>query len=249
MRKTLGRRPPYAVESVDRALQLLQMLRDNGSLRITDASRELGVSVSTAHRLIAMLVYRGFAIQEESRVYVPGPAMGEQPVQPGGGLGFKNVVQPYLERLSAETGETANLMIRVGANVRFLSSVESENILRVGDRRGSVLPARLASGGRALLAELPEAQVRRLYDGELTDGEVDALLGELAQVRRAGFALNSEATETGVHAVGAVVRRGGEDVGAISVSFPSSRLTPALRERVIDALLGVCRDLAAADPA
>jgi len=245
MRKVLGVRPPYAIDSVDRALQLLQMLRDNGSLRVVDASKELGVSVSTAHRLISMLVYRGFAIQEESRTYVPGPAMGEDAVTLRHGLSFKNAMQPYLERLSAETGETANLMIRVGANVRFLSSVESVRVLRVGDRRGSVLSARLASGGRALLAELSVAQIRRIYAGE---SDVDSLIEDLAYIRKAGFATNDEATEAGVYAVGAVVHWGAEETGAISVSFPSSRLTAPQRDQVIDAVLRTCRAIASTAP-
>ncbi|WP_284978657.1 helix-turn-helix domain-containing protein [Arthrobacter sp. fls2-241-R2A-200] len=51
------RKPTYSIEAVDNALQLLQLLRDVGSLRLKDAAAELGVAPSTAHRLLAMLVY------------------------------------------------------------------------------------------------------------------------------------------------------------------------------------------------
>lgn len=67
-------RPSYALDSVDNALRLLQMLRDVGALRLKDAAEELGTAPSTAHRLLAMLVYRGFAVQDEKRRYHPGPA-------------------------------------------------------------------------------------------------------------------------------------------------------------------------------
>src|SRR5438445_335664 len=68
-------KPPYPLQSVDHALQLLQILRDNGSLRVSEAAQELGTARSTAHRLLAMLVYRDFAMQDEARNYLPGPAL------------------------------------------------------------------------------------------------------------------------------------------------------------------------------
>ena len=50
--------PPYPLQSVDNALRLAQLLQTEGSLRLTDAAARLNVAPSTAHRLLAMLVYR-----------------------------------------------------------------------------------------------------------------------------------------------------------------------------------------------
>lgn len=248
MQKTVvQKKPPYALGSVDKALQLIQTLRDNGTLRLVDAAEELSVSPSTAHRLLSMLVYRGFAIQDDSRTYLPGPSMGERPVLASGSLKLKNLAQPHLEVLSNETGETANLMIRVGTNIRFLSTVESQNILRVGDRRGAVLPANRASGGKALLAELEEPALRKIYrTGEHeTDAEFEALLVDLARVRRQGFASNFEATEDGVCAMGAAIHDAGVGVAAISLSMPATRLTNAVKESVVSAVLRARRGIEA----
>lgn len=55
-----NRRPTYAIESVDHALQLLLVLQHHGRLRGAEAAAELGVARSTAHRLLGMLRYRGF---------------------------------------------------------------------------------------------------------------------------------------------------------------------------------------------
>ncbi len=76
-------KPAYLLESVDNALRLLQMLRDVGAVRLNQAANELGIARSTAHRLLAMLVYRGFAVQDEKRIYHPGPAMGAGPAERG----------------------------------------------------------------------------------------------------------------------------------------------------------------------
>src|SRR3989442_14345502 len=78
-------KPRYPLQSVDHALQLLQILRDNGSLRVSEAAQELGTARSTAHRLLAMLVYRDFAVQDEARNYLPGPALSA-PQATGGRL-------------------------------------------------------------------------------------------------------------------------------------------------------------------
>ncbi|MCU1442013.1 MAG: IclR family transcriptional regulator [Cryobacterium sp.] len=226
------RRPAYAITSVDHALRLIQILRDTGSLRVSDAAVDLGIAPSTAHRLLAMLVYRGFAIQDDSRSYFPGPALGAAPSNIPWTRTLNNLCHPHLELLSARLGETVNLVFRVGGNVRFLSTVESSNLVRVGDRTGSVLPARRASGGKALLAELDRAALDRLYRSKSAElsgdllGEADyaALLRELERVRAHGFAWNSGETESGICAIGMCLRDGaGRALAAFSVSVPSSR--------------------------
>src|SRR6476620_1171204 len=125
VRKPVQKRPTYSIEAVDNALQLLQLLRDGGALRLKDAAAELGVAPSTAHRLLAMLVYRGFAVQDETRRYVPGPAMGVGPAGLSWTRLLRDISRPHMELLCARTNETVNLMIRVGTDVCFLNTVES----------------------------------------------------------------------------------------------------------------------------
>ena len=229
-------KPAYLLESVDNALRLLQMLRDVGAVRLNQAATELGIARSTAHRLLAMLVYRGFAVQDEKRIYHPGPAMGAGPAERGWTREFTDRCRPHLEALVAVCGETVNLVIRTGTQVRFLATVESDAMLRVGDRQGQVLPAALMSGGRSLLAELPDDMLARLYlkapgddepdatDRRLDPAEFDEFRHELTGVRRAGFAVNVEQTEEGVSAFGmSVHNRAGRPIGAISVSVPAVR--------------------------
>src|SRR3954468_18895889 len=147
-------RPPYAIASVDAALLLATLLQQEGPMRITDAAERLGVSRSTAHRLLGMLVYRDFAEQLPDRRYGPGPLMrgGALPSEPVARL--RELALPHLQRLVDELGETTNLMVLTGPDVRFVATVECEHVLRVGDRTGRSLPAHLTSGGKALLATL-----------------------------------------------------------------------------------------------
>src|SRR5680860_116538 len=68
-------RPSYAIASVDHALHIATMLQLEGRLTVSEAAQRLGIARSTAHRLLTMLIYRDFAVQDESRVYHAGPVL------------------------------------------------------------------------------------------------------------------------------------------------------------------------------
>ena len=227
-------KPPYAIESVDNALRILQMLRDSGQVRVSDAAAELGIARSTAHRLLAMLVYRDFAVQAEDRTYRPGPAIAAEPLRGEPAQRLRQVMRPHMEALCDQVAETINLVVRLGTQTRFLHTVESAHVLRVGDRQGTILPAWKTSGGKALLAELPDAQLTALLRGAngrppegMTAAERRGVVNQLRLVREQGYAENIQESESGVCAIGVCVRdTAGDPVAALSVSAPSVRYTP-----------------------
>ncbi len=214
-------KPGYGIESVDHALRLALLLQQEGALRVTDAAQRLDVARSTAHRLLAMLVYRDFAEQQPDRRYVAGPVLRRSaPSEPAAVL--RGIALPHHEALTARTGETSNLMVVVADEARFAAPVECGHTLRVGDREGRALPAHLVSGGRAALAARDPEEVRALYDD--TDVDVEALQRDLTRVRRQGFALNDQRTETGVTAIGRRVEGPpGSPALAISLAMPTVR--------------------------
>ncbi|MBT2597154.1 IclR family transcriptional regulator [Arthrobacter sp. ISL-72] len=255
------KKPTYSIEAVDNALQLLQLLRDGGALRLKDAAAELGVAPSTAHRLLAMLVYRGFAVQDETRRYVPGPAMGVGPAGLSWTRLLRSLAQPHMELLCSRINETVNLMVRVGTKVRFLATVEGDTVLRVGDRQGTVMPANKASGGKAMLAELELPLIEQLFRSQnaeiggdsIPDDEYPGFLRELETIRANGFAANFEGTEEGISALGmALHNRNGHVVGALSVATPVTRFRQAFDAGMVPAMRETCRQLEidiAANPA
>jgi DNA-binding IclR family transcriptional regulator len=227
-------KPPYAIESVDNALRILQGLRDSGQARVSEVADDLGIARSTAHRLLAMLVYRDFAVQGEDRSYRPGPALSAGPLRGEPAQRLRQVLRPHMEALCDQVAETVNLTVRLGVQTRFLHTVESAQLLRVGDRQGTVLPAWQTSGGKVLLAQLPDAQLTSLLrasggrppEGMTATGR-RALVTELRQVRDQGYAENIEESESGVCAIGICVRdAAGDPVAALSVSAPAVRYTP-----------------------
>jgi IclR family acetate operon transcriptional repressor len=181
------------------------------------------------------------------------------------GLGWarllRTVAHPHMEILSGRLDETVNLMVRVGTKVRFLSTVEGTNALRVGDRQGSVMPASKASGGKAILAEIDQETVRKLFSSgnaeiggdSIPHRDYPAFVHELEVVRRNGFAANFEGTEDGISALGMALHNGrGEVVGAFSVATPVARFRPLYDHGLVQIMRETRRQLEidiAANPA
>jgi DNA-binding IclR family transcriptional regulator len=227
--------PSYPVSAAGNALRVVRLLHERDELRVIDVADRLGVARSTAHRVLAMLVYEGFAVQDRQKVYRPGPALqairGSQAPPPPDLI---TVAHPHLQRLADTVRETTHLMVLEGNGSRFLDGVEGPQALRVSYRTGSLLPAHVTSGGKALLAALPPDRLRALYPNGLpgerdkTPEDFERLMNELVSVRRHGYACNLQESERGVHAVGACVRdRTGTAVAAVAVAAPSVRCTHA----------------------
>jgi DNA-binding IclR family transcriptional regulator len=240
-------RPAYAIGSVDSALLLATLLQQEGAMRVTDVAARLGVSVSTAHRLLGMLVYRDFAEQLPDRRYAAGPVLRRGPVQQASVARLRDVALPHLRRLVDAVGETANVMVLAGSDVRFVATVESDQVLRVGDRTGRTLPAHLSSGGKAVLATLDEEQLAAVL-APLDGAAAAGVERELRTVRRRGFAVNDQDTEAGLTAVGiAVPPAGGFTGAALSLALPTARYSrdrlPAWGTALAAAAGAVARDL------
>jgi DNA-binding IclR family transcriptional regulator len=231
--------PTYAAASVDHALRLAQILQIEGAITVSAAADRLGVARSTAHRILSALVYRDFAVQAEDRSYRVGPIL-ELAGQARSNIGALRAAALGPMRALVDTlDETVNLSIRTGRTVRFIASVESSQVLRVGTREGAVFPAHLVTGGLVMLAALTDDEVAALYAAE-PDGAAPDLVKlrrDLRAVRRSGIALNLERSERGVVALGTGIRDGhGATVAALAVSMPSVRYVPGRIEPVIAAL-------------
>ena len=245
-------KPAYSIESVDHALRLAVLLQQEGPLGVTDAATRLGVARSTAHRLMTMLVYRDFAEQGSDRRYTAGPVLrtfgdGEPVAR------LRQVALPHLRALTRRTGETANVMLLRGTQVQMVATVEGEHTLRVGDREGRLLPAHLASGGRALIARLSRAEIEARYaDEQRTSVPRELVERTIRQTRRRGIAINDQTTETGLTAVGYAVGDPAEPpAAALSVAMPTARyhrrMLPDLVAALEDAAHAIAQDLRASD--
>ena len=237
--------PRYPLESVDRTLSLLRLLADRSEVTLADVRVQLDVGQSTAHRLLAMLVYRGFAAQDpDTRRYRPGPAFAELGRAADTGLDLVGTARRPLAVLAEETGETVHLGILTRTDVQYLDVLESVSTLRVASRAGQTRPAHATSIGKAMLATFDDDAVRALYPGGglpastgRTITALDALLAELHRSRPRGYARNRGEVEPGVCSVGvAIVHPARGLLGGLSVATPEARWTAAIEREHVAAL-------------
>lgn len=227
--------PAYLIESVDRALHVLELLRDERSTTLTGISRALEVSPSTAHRLLTTLAHRDFVRQDpHTRAYQPGRALLEIGLAAAGSLDVRRVARPELEALAAQLEETVHLVRLDHDHVLFLDTVESARAARVTDRTGVSLPAHCAASGKVLLAQLDAEALRALLPDPLpavtphTCTSRTALERELAEVRLRGYAVNRGESERGLSAVAVAIPVPNHSQAlSLTASVPSEHLEPA----------------------
>ncbi|WP_224404067.1 IclR family transcriptional regulator [Pseudonocardia sp. ICBG1034] len=237
-----------ATSSVDNALRLIAALAERGSLRVSEAADVLGVAPSTAHRLLGRLKDHGYAEQDHRRVYRGSPRLGlrTDTARPDAAR-----AKGHLLSLARASGLTAQLAVREGNGARFVAGVAGAGADAVVPRTGWLLPAHVTSVGKVLLAELPEETLSGLYPLGVpgTEREPACRLAELRRrlepVRRKGWAINAEESESGVVAVAVAARDPrGVATGAVALAGPARRTDPAAlmlelpRLRAAAALIG-----------
>ena len=180
-----------------------------------------------------MLQYRGFVRQDPAtKSYGPGPALTGVAFSVISRLDINGIARPVMQGLNDTLNESIHLGVLEGSHVRFLEAIESRRAVRVASRLGRSLPAHCTSLGKALLAELDDQELRRLYPTErlpvVTDKSISqrsALEAQLATVRRVGFATNREESEDGVASVAVAIPTKTPDLRiGLSASAPIARL-------------------------
>lgn len=225
--------PSYSVPPVERALRLLRHIGDGEKCRnLSTTSKALGINRTTLIRLIHTLeANRMIEEIEQGAGYQLGPGVISLAAQAIHGRDIVRICQPLLQELAQVTGMSAHLGILDGKDLVYLSR-ETPNAHLVSNMQpGSRLPAHASSGGRALLAEMTDAEIRTLFsDAELhevtdkTPATIDAVLTQAQQDRQAGFAWSVGNFEAGIGScAAAILDHHGRPVGAINVSGPESR--------------------------
>ena len=191
----------------------------------------------TAHRLAVALEQHGLVVRDRGGRFRLGARLVGWGAAAGAALALVEPARAVLERLSAETGESAQLYVREGDQRVCVATHERPTGLRDTVALGAVMPLTKGSGGRVLLAW---AEDRDRFD---VDAEV------LAAVRATGWAATMGEREPGVASVSAPVRVGDHVIGAVSVSGPAERLGPDPGSRFVAPVLAAAADLARASGA
>lgn len=230
----------YPIESVDNALRLIRLLDERREVGVTEAARELRVAPSTAHRLLAMLVFRGFAIRNARRAYEPTSPTAE--VASSGEAGLETALAPLLAQLADRLEETVHFVVVHGTAAHFVAAAECRSVDRLASRAGMTMPAHSTAVGKVVLSSLASSELDAIYPRGLPDvygpvpSSLDALKKQLASVRKAGYAVCMEENERDIVAVAVAARdssgrvRGAFGVGMVRARCPNGRIPRVARE-------------------
>ncbi|NJP89855.1 IclR family transcriptional regulator [Nonomuraea sp. FMUSA5-5] len=233
-----------SVQSVDRAIAILEILARDGATRVTDLAAELAVHKSTAFRLLAALEQGGLVEQSGDRgryrlgfgvVRLAGAATAQ--------LDLSRESRPVCLRLAEEIGETVNIAVGRGGDAVNVSQVRGPAAISGHNWVGQRTPAHATSSGKVLLAfgvlRLGPELERYTPHTITTPHEL-----RLDEIRERGWAATVEELEVGLNAVAAPIRGAdGSVVAAVSASGPSYRLTPDRLAEVGAALVAGAREI------
>lgn len=224
------------VQSVDRAVTVLEILARDGEAGVTRIAAELGVHKSTAFRLVAALEARNLVEQNVERgKYRLGVGILRLAGATAARLDVVQESRPICRRLAAEIGETINIAVPSDGAALYVDQASGSSAVQTYNWVGQRVPMHATSNGKVLLAFRGDRALAELLGAEpltaFTERTVTCrsqLEEELREVCEQGHATTVDELEVGLTAVAAPIRDAeGVAVASLSASGPGFRLTPA----------------------
>lgn len=233
------------VQSVDRALAILEILGRDGSSGVGEVAEELQIHKSTASRLLGSLLARGMVQQNTNRgKYELGFGILKLASTIPGRLSLVALARPVIEALAEQYKETVNLAVLREEYAVNVDQAMGPSTLATYDWLGSLTPLHATSSGKVLLAGLSSDERGRILKATKLPQRTaktirtrTALEKELLQVVKDGYAQALEEFEMGINSYAAPVRNHlGVVVGAISISGPAFRFAPEMEPGLLEGL-------------
>lgn len=240
------------IQSVDRAFSLLSQLALNGGCQsLPSMAAECGLSVATAHRLLATLETLGVIVHTAPGEYRLGMGLVDLARTAAPDKLLAAAAEPALRRIIQTLGHTAHVgMLDDDYMVTYIAKMARKSH-RMPTQIGSQLEAYCSGLGKVLLSALPCPE-RSAYIAEgpfvpltvNTITEAAHLARELEQVRRQGYAIDDCEIFDDLRCVAVpITGRNGKVVAALSTSAPASVFAPADLPDIARALAERAREI------
>lgn len=238
------------VQSVDRAVTILEILARAGESGVTDIAGEIGVHKSTAFRLVAALEQRGLVEQTGDRgKYRLGMGILRLAGATTARLDLVQEARPVCRKLAADTGETVNIAVLSERSALYLDQVAGASALQSHNWVGRHIPLHATSNGKVLLSALAKPELDQALQSlpgytERTITTKRALREELRSVHADGYALAVDEFERGLTAAAAPIRdMHGDVVASMSISGPTFRLDGDRLDSVLPLLVDAAAEV------
>jgi IclR family transcriptional regulator, acetate operon repressor len=220
----------YEVRSVSRAVEVLECLTQPGDgLTVTEIARLVGGSKSATFSTLQTLEMHGFVGSQgegTSRRYRLGLALARLGEHAMAQVSLRDLARPVLQDLTAATGMSSRVAIPEDGFAVIVGRVDAPTAIRFDLHMGRRESPHCTGLGKALLAELPEAEAARIVEQHGLPARTShtiinpaTLAADLAEIRRRGYSVDDEEDADGIFCVGSTVRdHRGDVAGAISVT-------------------------------
>lgn len=219
----------HPLKALDILEALAQCPNGAGVSELAEISR---LSKSSVHRILAALTQRQYVIKDDvAKIY----RLGFRPLTLASAvleaLEIKPIARGELRRIANASGETVHLICLDGYDGVYVDKIDTPNPIGLKSQIGKRIPLYCTGGGKALLAHASERFIRQYMEQTQlipftphTITAPDALLAELAQIRRQGFALDNEEHHTTITCISVpLLNHQQEPMASISISAPSYR--------------------------
>ena len=238
--------PPAAVKSADRVLDVFELLADAGQgLTHTEIAAALGIPKGSLTKLLKTLVVRGYlSFDELRRTHTLGPAVRMLSDRPAHVLRLVDTATPYLTTLTRAINESSALNRLHGRSTEVIATATSSHRLVSHLRDGDLAPLYAVSGGKAILANMPQDKLSQYLATTAFEPVTphtilspDQLVAELENVRETGIAYSREEYTPGIVGIGVYLDLPpAYPACSLNFAIPAVRMTPALQARAIKAL-------------
>lgn len=211
------------VQSIDRAMQIIHLFMENpkkDNWAISQIAEEVGLPLSTTHRLISSLVKHELVAQVElTKNYKLGPKWMEMGLKQLESMDLRMIARPILERLTTEVKETSFLSIPNHYYSLGIDRVDSPHKVRVVEELGERIPMPIGAPNKVMLAFMEERKAIEVITELVKDEQKrEEFLSKLPEIRKNGFAASYEEMTEGTASFAApVLGVGDELVGALSI--------------------------------
>lgn len=244
-------RPADPVTTVDTTFEILELLLANDGLTLTEITAEIGLAKSTIHRHLRTLYHREYLVEDDGRYYVSFRFL-----EYGKKAQYRHdafhLAEQKVEELASETGERAQFLVKEHGQAVYVFRTKGSHAVETDYSIGSRVPLHATASGKAILANLTEAEVDEILDWrglpsmtENTITDRDRLFEEFEQILERGYSISKQEFVRGLNAVGTVVKDAdGFVLGALTVAGPAHRLKGEFLEQTLpDLLLGTANEL------
>lgn len=236
--------------STDRLLDILEQVAEHpGELTLSEISAGLDIPKSTISPILHTLTARGYLSADVRGRYAIGASSYLLGWSFLSNLHFLDEVERILDALTAACMETSHFAMLSEGNILYLKKAESPQQIRMVSTVGLKLPAYSTALGKALLSDCTREELDALYPKGFTAltpktvTDLDVFFAQLQEVRRTGFAYESEESNEYICCIAAPVRKGGRIVAAVSVATPVFRYNEEKAAAIRPLLLDACRKI------